>query len=192
MRSAGTTGRRGPAPASSLRVPTPGAGLVRGLAQGLQWLNLDTVSMCCLSFRDLHGVVQKAANREAGRPGFRCCPGQRQLSEWPPTGLPCRGSATPGPGRVLQGRSPEAPCQYGHFVSRGAPLSISAPGLLGRRTEVNLGGHAANLPQLWLSFRRGVESASGHRGCSQGWESWLRLLVAPLPSADCVTLGGLG
>lgn len=81
-------------------------------------------------------------------------------------------------------------------MSRGAPLSVSVPQLLGGvekcwdLTEVNLRGQVANLQQLWLSFRRSVESAFGNSGCSQGGEPggpWL--LVAALPFTDYVTLG---
>ena len=80
-------------------------------------------------------------------------------------------------------------------MSRGAPLSVSAPQLLGGvetcwdLREVNLRGQVANLQQLWLSFRRSVESAFGNSGCSQGGESGPWFLVVALPSTDHVTLG---
>ena len=65
---------RRPPPCAPLAPPAPGdprpppvleppllvGGARPGLAQGLRWLNLYTVSMYCLSFRDLHGIVQKS------------------------------------------------------------------------------------------------------------------------------------
>lgn len=53
-----------PRPPPVLEPPFQARGARPGLAQGLRWLNLYTVSMYCLSFRDLHSIVQKS-----GKPG---------------------------------------------------------------------------------------------------------------------------
>ena len=49
-----------PRPPPVLEPPFPARGAGPGLAQGLRWLNLYTVSMYCLSFRDLHSIMQKS------------------------------------------------------------------------------------------------------------------------------------
>lgn len=53
-----------PRPPPVLEPPLLAGGARPCLAQGLRSLNLNTVSMYCLSFRDLHGIVQKS-----GKPG---------------------------------------------------------------------------------------------------------------------------
>lgn len=68
-----------PRPPPVLEPPLPARGARPGLAQGLRWLNLYTVSMYCLSFRALHDIVQKSG--KPGDLGSSAATASGQLSE---------------------------------------------------------------------------------------------------------------